>query len=196
MKSLKKNILYIGGFELPDKNAAAQRVIANSKLLRSIGYNLVLMGTNKTEVLILKNSFKIIENFETYSIPYPKSFKQWIKYVTSINDTLELIKLTDLKFDFIITYNFPAIASAKLLKHCKRNNIKIIADITEWYNHKPNSIMGIIKYLDSEFRMKYFNKKYDGLICISKYLFDYYRLKFHLMYFLQYLRNIENYHSL
>ena len=40
----KKTIIYIGGFELPDKNAAAHRVISNGKLLRDIGYNVHFMG--------------------------------------------------------------------------------------------------------------------------------------------------------
>ena len=37
----KELIIYIGGFELPDKNAAAQRVIGNSKALRDLGYETV-----------------------------------------------------------------------------------------------------------------------------------------------------------
>ncbi|NOR45752.1 MAG: glycosyltransferase [Candidatus Delongbacteria bacterium] len=175
MKNNNLNILYLGGFELPDKNAAAQRVIANAKLLRSLGHNVVFLGTDKSNHSSdLNSTFKIIKGFNSYSIPYPRTFKHWVKYVTSIGDTLELIKLSALKFDLIITYNFPSLSTYNLIKYCKRKNIKIIADITEWYNHKPNSIMGIIKFLDSEFRMRYFNKKYDGLICISKYLFDYY----------------------
>ncbi len=32
MKTNKKVIIYIGNFELPDKNAAAQRVISNGKI--------------------------------------------------------------------------------------------------------------------------------------------------------------------
>ncbi|MDY0016224.1 MAG: glycosyltransferase [Candidatus Delongbacteria bacterium] len=176
MTDLVKNILYIGGFELPDKNAAAQRVIANAKLLRDLGYNVVLFGTDKSyQANDLKNSYKSINDFDTYSIPYPKTIKHWVKYVTSINNTLELIKLTNIKFDFIITYNFPALSSMKILKYCKNNKINTISDCTEWYNHKPNNIMGIIKFLDSELRIRYFNKKYDGLICISRYLFDYYK---------------------
>ena len=36
---MNKSILYLGGFELPDKNAAAQRVMANAKLLREMGFD-------------------------------------------------------------------------------------------------------------------------------------------------------------
>ena len=37
-------ILYIGRFELPDKEATANRVVANAKLLREMGYEVVLAG--------------------------------------------------------------------------------------------------------------------------------------------------------
>lgn len=36
-KNKKPVILYIGGFVLPDKNAAAQRVTGNAKAMRDIG---------------------------------------------------------------------------------------------------------------------------------------------------------------
>ena len=34
----KGSIIYIGGFELPDKNAAAHRVLNNAKIIRELGY--------------------------------------------------------------------------------------------------------------------------------------------------------------
>ena len=43
----KEYILYIGGFELPDKNAAAHRVLSNAKALRDSGKNVILVGINK-----------------------------------------------------------------------------------------------------------------------------------------------------
>ena len=42
-------ILYIGRFELPDKEATANRVVANAKLLRDLGHEVVLAGWS-TEV--------------------------------------------------------------------------------------------------------------------------------------------------
>ena len=43
----KKRILYIGGFELPDKNAAAQRVIGIAKSLRDSGYKVRFVNALK-----------------------------------------------------------------------------------------------------------------------------------------------------
>ena len=43
-----KRILYIGGFELPDKNAAAHRVLAIAKALRDGGIEVIFLGVSKS----------------------------------------------------------------------------------------------------------------------------------------------------
>ena len=50
----KKTVLYIGGFELPDKNAAAHRVVGIAKGLKTLGYNVVFLNSLKN----YKGSFK------------------------------------------------------------------------------------------------------------------------------------------
>ncbi len=64
----KGTIIYIGGFELPDKNAAAQRVVSNAKLLREVGYDVVLVGVDKE--ISIKVDENIFYGFKTYSIKY------------------------------------------------------------------------------------------------------------------------------
>ena len=39
-----ETILYVGGFALPDENAAAQRVVANAKLFSEMGYNVAFIN--------------------------------------------------------------------------------------------------------------------------------------------------------
>ena len=36
---MKGTIIYYGGFSLPDKNAAANRVVSNGKIFKDLGYN-------------------------------------------------------------------------------------------------------------------------------------------------------------
>lgn len=71
-----KKILYIGGFELPDKNAAAHRVLAIAKGLRDSGNEVVFMGVSKdnreTDVLKTKSE---VQGFITYSVPYPREIR-------------------------------------------------------------------------------------------------------------------------
>jgi glycosyltransferase involved in cell wall biosynthesis len=161
-------ILYIGGFELPDKNAAAHRVLSNAKLLRELGYKVVFMDVDRSVIKTKSLEYKKLLGFDVWSGKYPDSIVTWLKYLTSINFVKNTIsEYFDIKA--IICYNYQALPLAKLIRFGKKNNIKIIADITEWYEDNR-----IIKKIDTEFRMKYLHKHVDGIICISTFLRDYY----------------------
>lgn len=163
----KKYIYYIGGFELPDKNAAAQRVVGNSKIFKNLGYEMLYSGITKAE------TSDEIQN--SYPVTYPKNIFQMFKFITSIKFYKSIISNID-GIKMVILYNCPAVVSYRLLKYCKRKNIKCIGDITEWYHIKTNNIIfNFIKNMDSELRMKCINKKLDGLIVISAFLKDYYK---------------------
>lgn len=173
----KGTILYVGGFELPDKNAAAHRVLSNGKILRELGYNVVFIGVDKTlksNVDILE-TMKRVQGFESWSLPYPKSNKEWFRYLTNINSIVMIINQYD-EVKALITYNYQAIVLYRLRNYCYKYNIKIIADCTEWYSLKrSNIVFSIIKGFDSFLRMRVIQKHLDGLIVISKYLENYYR---------------------
>lgn len=169
----KGTIIYIGGFELPDKNAAAHRVKANGKLIESTGYKVVYVGVKKGKDLKTPE----LKKNDEYELKYPKNKLQWLNYLMNINDIKEIINnYNDVKA--VILYNYQALAYSKLIKWCKGKDIKVIADCTEWYGiGKGNLIFKIIKKLDTEYRMRYLHKKSDGLIVISEFLFNYYREK-------------------
>ena len=85
-------ILYIGGFELPDKNAAAHRVLSNAKILGSLGKKVVFIGVDKSlswDSAILATE-DVVQGFETYSVPYPQKREHWIKYLTDIQDYIKV----------------------------------------------------------------------------------------------------------
>ena len=76
--------------------------------------------------------------------------------------------------DYVILYNFPAIASLKIIRYCHKRGIKVFHDTTEWEYAEGHSPRDLIKNIDTWLRMKYCLKKMDGVIAISRYLFDYY----------------------
>ena len=43
---MKGTIVYYGGFSLPDKNAAANRVVSNGKIFEALGYNVIFLGAD------------------------------------------------------------------------------------------------------------------------------------------------------
>ena len=47
---MKELVLYIGGFEVPDRNAAAQRVVGIAKSLRQLGYEVTFLNVLKTDI--------------------------------------------------------------------------------------------------------------------------------------------------
>ena len=172
----KGTIVYIGGFELPDKNAAAHRVMNNAKLFKLLGYETVFVGVDKSESATkdILNSKKIFQGFDCYAVRYPKSVKEWFLYINGISKYEQVADgVTDLIA--IVCYNFPAFAMDKIRNYCRKNGCLCLADITEWYGGGNRSLpLRIIKDIESHHRMYYSHKKMDGLIVISRYLESFY----------------------
>lgn len=163
-----KKILYIGGFEMPDKNAAAQRVLSIAKALRQADYEVKFYGMTQD------GDFSgNVDGFQYEAYPYPTTTKKWVKYAIG-KDIIPYLKKE--KPDFVFTYNYPSIAQDKVIGYCRKNNIKVIGDITEWYRAKS-----FVKKVDTVLRMRYSNKRLDGIIAISKYLSDYYKNQYQVL---------------
>lgn len=156
---------------MPDRNAAAQRVISNAKLLRDIGYELTLVGLTRNQ----KDVGKIFEfeSFRCLNLPYPNTIRQWCQYLFCIKWYKKCID--DEKPDIIIAYNHPAIALKKLLMFDKQHGIKTLSDCTEWYEPDGGIIFRAIKGWDINQRMYKVHPKLDGMIVISKYLDNFYQ---------------------
>lgn len=165
-------VLYIGGFCMPDGNAAAQRVLGIAKALKTIGYEIRFSGLKRE---IDKPERSTAEDFEYINYPYPTSPGQWISYMTGRDSAIAEIK--DFGPDIVILYNHPAIAFEHITKYCHKNGIKVLADITEWYEPKGGRLFKAVKGFDVNRRMYKSHLKADGLICISSYLTDFYRNK-------------------
>lgn len=174
-----KTIIYFGGFELPDKNAAAQRVVSISKSLRDFGYKVILYGSNKNlfeddGIVILESNLQGIKMREQ---AYPRHIKQWIKYLIMCQSQIRIIEgYSDIAA--IICYNYPALPLWGLNQYCKRKGIKLIADVTEWYAFSNKSFpLNLIKNIDTKLRMEFVQTRLNNIICISKYNYEYYNSK-------------------
>ena len=166
--SFSKKILYIGGFELPDKNAAAQRVIANAMLLREMGFDVTFMGISKD----IANAPKEVYGFKSDPVPYPTNTKEWMHQIFTF---VEMDKILKLNPNYVVLYNFPSIASLRILRTCHKHGIKVVHDLTEWEANNRWSPVDIVRRLDINLRMRYCMKKMDGVIAISRFLYDYYK---------------------
>lgn len=170
---MKGSFLYIGPFQLPDRNAAAQRVLGIAKALRQLEYEVVFLDFDKD-----CNAFSGIPHdvcgFQTYSQPYPSSLKQWLKHALCpmyVQDVLK--KHTEWKG--VIAYNYPAVALRRLTFLCHSLKIKVLADCTEWYTPVFSNLHRMAVTFDSCLRMRWAQKKVDGIIAISAFLANYYQ---------------------
>jgi len=175
----KNIILYVGGFELPDKNAAAQRCISNAKILRDIGYEVVLVGVSKQASVELPLSKAEHFGFTCWNVPYPGSSKEWLKHIITLNQIDYLIEKQYKNRVFsIICYNYPAISQMRTKIIAKKLGALAIADVTEWYAASGNNLLRkSIKWFDTWLRMRCVNLSMDGIITTSTYLTEFYRRK-------------------
>lgn len=175
MKNLGK-IIYIGGFEMPDGNAAAHRVSSNARALRALGYEIVFIGITKSLKEDCKRELEC--GSYNYSQTYPVGILAWFRYITCVRYYEDIIKQYP-NTKAIICYNLPAVSLFLLSRFAKKEKIKIIADCTEWYEvSKSDSFFKrIVKYYDIYFRMHKIHFKMDSIIVISRYLEDFYKNK-------------------
>ena len=146
---------------MPDKNAAAQRVLSVAKAFRALGYEVSFYGITKSGDFIGD-----VDGFYYEAQKYPQSTLSWIRYALGLGVVRYIKKL---KPSHIVLYNYPAFAQNKIIHYGHQHGITVIGDITEWYESRS-----LVKKLDTFFRMRWCNKRLDGIIAISKYLADYY----------------------
>lgn len=167
---IKKKVLYVGPFELPDRNAAAQRVVCIAKALRELGYEVAFLN----QVTNFKGEGRIQRYFDFACYEFPKG--TLLSRLTCIG-YIKAVLQQQFSADIVIAYNYPAVALLQLLRFSKKKGIKCYADVTEWYRPTGNLLYSLVKYLDTEYRMKYLHKRMDGIIAISDYLYQYYAEK-------------------
>ena len=99
----KGTIIYYGGFTLPDKSAAANRVVSNGKIFDKLGYKTVFIGASD-------NSFDGLRPVEgcdnMFEHAHPKSTKQWLKHMISVEHIESVVEKHD-DVCRIILYNVP-----------------------------------------------------------------------------------------
>jgi glycosyltransferase involved in cell wall biosynthesis len=179
-------VIYTGLFRFPEGDAAARRVLGIGKCLKAYGYDVVFAGCEEKsrDIDINNNGKYIYQGFEYYSVgemweKYKKRIEKITGYFSYGRDTVKwLDSINDKKINAIIVYNGNTSFLIRIMSWCKRNDIKIIVDCTEWYS--PNQLKGGrfgVVYIDSEIRIRFLNKRIKNIISISSYLEKYYKKK-------------------
>ncbi len=166
---MKNSVLYLGNFSPITSFAALNRALGICKLFNGINFDSHIAVHDCNESFF-KNSY-----FQKNNITlHVTNFKKQSFYYSSKEYFNLIKKIPNLRI--VILYNFPFIPSKKIIKYCSNNGIKVIGDITEWYDtSNVNLILKPIKYFDTESRMKKLNYNLDGLILVSNYLNSFYK---------------------
>lgn len=179
MQHRPQNILYIGRFGLPD-TAAGLRVFNNAKIFRELGCNVRCLCTRYNEQ----------KRVEVEGVEYHFVGKTSQGRLSSLGNAFEHLCATemfrevrravkDYSIDTIVLYNDLFALTYRLVGWCRRHNIRLVADVTEWYESLDASAKWLdraIPYLTDK-RIRLLDAKVHNIIAISPYLTDYYRAK-------------------
>lgn len=174
----RKIILYTGAFEFPDRNAAAQRALANALILRDLGYKVVLIGLSRD--LEAGAPARQVEHaglaFDCWEAPYPGGALDWLKRITGNRDLIAVARAyPSEEIAAVIAYDYPAVSQAGLIRFCRSIGAKAIGEATEWYSvSRPVNAAAMLRNIDRPLRMRVVNPRMDGLIVASTYLHDFY----------------------
>ena len=159
--SRHEQIIYWGGFELPDRNAAAHRVMANAKLLREFGYEVVFLGMSSDNFTGIRQASETI-----YEEPHPSTNRQWAEHLVSLSNLRHVAnQCANLKA--IILYNLPFVTLLRVMLAFR--SCKVIYDCTEWTPVTEGSLLKrMFKRLDGFAVRHWLPWMTDALIVISK----------------------------
>lgn len=171
-------IIYVGAFRLPNKDAAAARVLNNARAMKQLGHVVKFLswgGEYRKEDLDVDGKYRIdgMEYVITNELDVEGSFgHRLLAMILRGRKSLELIKRELRKPDLIILYNADKGWTEKMLEYCKINDIKLADDITEWYDNNELHFWDIVPYYLNMIKTQ---KMVRNKIVISKYLNHYYK---------------------
>ena len=170
---IRKSVLIVGTFLMPDGDAAAIRVRGIGKALNIAGYEVFYLGRNVSdnkEILSYENAIYFTrKQWGHFSYYYQ------FKYISDVIET----NIGKENLSTVILYHQPAISALLIGNYCKKHNITLITDTTEWYgiDQLLKNRFFALPILDFEFRMHFSNVYLKNTIVISSFLKNYYLKK-------------------
>lgn len=161
---------------MPDCDAAACRVTTIGKCMTDLGHDVTFLswgGKYKDKDREESDDYKFMgmKYVITNEIDGVGLKDKLVKKFSLGNKTLKYIKNLDWTPDAIVAYNTPFGFNKKLIRYCRKHKVKLISDITEWYD--SNELNSIDNFLNS-LNMEKIQKRIKNKIVISRFLNNYY----------------------
>lgn len=162
----KGTIIYMGNYELPDKNAAAHRVMNNGKIFTVLGYRMVFLGTVRGESFSGIRNSSYDENI--YEEAYPLGLKRWVSHIFDTRN-IEAVASKYSDTCLIITYNVPFATYKAVKKAFTKKQIKVAYDCTEWNDYAEGPLpKRLYKKHDEKMIRTKLHQICDDIIVISR----------------------------
>lgn len=171
-----KKIVFIGDYRFPSSYAACNRVYYMAKACRRIGYETLVVGKGR-----LEDKTKDVNVYK--GVPYTSMEKSSVSTIVKLLTFFkrrrmypEALKQYAGDAEYVVAYGCScAKHMKKILKFGRENNVKIICDISEWYDRKQFSgLRGFVEYSIFSRAFKNTFKKADKIICCSQLVKDYF----------------------
>lgn len=158
-------VLYYGVLEMPDKNAAANRVSANGKIFSCLGYDTVYLGVS-SDITDRNAVVQLSEN--VYAEALITSVKDWFVRTLAMKNLISVAeKYPDLRL--VIAYNVPYFKFLQIKAHFEKKGVAVAYDCTEWSTYsKGTSLKQAIKRADEKLIENRLGDTADNLIVISR----------------------------
>jgi glycosyltransferase involved in cell wall biosynthesis len=166
---LRNEVLYVGDFKLPDRNAGAVRVLGVADALTVAGYTVTLIGDDYTGPA---GTDRRLPLHQRLSVAANRGLERML---TSSGLFRQLNSVNWEGVAAVICYPGSAALILRLMHSCRRHGVPLIIDSVEWYD-PSHTLFGRFGpfAIDSEFRMRWLQKRTGNVICISSLLAEYY----------------------
>lgn len=170
---MNRTVIYVGEFILPDKGAAANRVVSNAKAFKSAGYDTVFLGAADSEEHF-DGIRKIPGTDNMLEEAHPSTTLQWIKHIFSAENILKTVK--EYNAEAVILYNLPVATLLSVKFALRKTRIKIMYDCTEWTAYTDGGLpKRLFKKLDEFLVRNFLHRLCDNIIVISSMMQEKYR---------------------
>jgi len=166
---VKRTVIYIGPFKLPAHDAGAVRVCGLADALGALRYKVLFIGDEYRGPAATDSA---LLGRHRAAIALKRGVDQFLR-LSSYRGRLECLDWTDVAA--VICYPGSAALIWHLIGLCRKHQIPLVIDCTEWYDatHVAGGRCGPLA-LDSAIRMRWLNVKAQNVICVSSFLARYY----------------------
>lgn len=171
---LKDTVVYYGGFSLPDKNAAANRVVSNGKIFKALGYKVIFLGADYDD-----SDYTGIKDIgdEMMCEAHPSGVTDWVKQILFFRNLKKIVE-NEATVKLVILYNVPFVTLYLAKSYFKKSGIEVAYDCTEWTQFTEGSfVKKLFKYIDEFFIRRFAHRIADKMIVISETMLKAYKSK-------------------